>query len=87
MMCIESVFNNFVGYFFMLWSSFRTDDEEPEISVRWVVLFAIVCRNVLDATVLFGGKAVEGGAGGRYDFWTLNDQVSLRNGQNRGAFQ
>jgi hypothetical protein len=21
-----------------------------------------------------------------YDFWTLNDQVSVRNAQNRGAF-
>jgi hypothetical protein len=22
-----------------------------------------------------------------YDFWTLNDQVSIRNAQKRGAFQ
>jgi len=54
MMGIESAFNNFVGYFCMLRSSFRTDEERSEISVRWVILFAIVYRNFLDAAVLFG---------------------------------
>jgi hypothetical protein len=56
MMGVESAFNNFVGYFCMLRSFFRTDDEKPEISVRWIVLFANACRYVLDADVLFGER-------------------------------
>ena len=55
-MGVESAFNNFVGYFCMLRSSFRTGDEKSEISVRWVILFVIACRNVLDAVVLFGER-------------------------------
>jgi hypothetical protein len=48
----------------MLRSFFRTDDEKSEISVRWVVLFAIVCRKVLDAAVLFGERQWRAGQEG-----------------------
>ena len=63
MMGIESAFNNFVGYFCMLRSSFRTDGEKSEIFVRWIVLFAIACRNVLMRMCCLG-KAVEEGREG-----------------------
>ncbi|CAI8844750.1 hypothetical protein EMIT0196MI5_30015 [Pseudomonas sp. IT-196MI5] len=72
----------------MLRSSFRTNDDESEASVHWIGLFAIACRDVLDADVPLGERQwmTEEGRGGLYDVWTLNDQVSVRNAQNRGAF-
>ncbi|MNF88407.1 hypothetical protein D3C87_1868170 [compost metagenome] len=88
MIDVESAFNNFVGCFCVLRSSFRTDDEKSEASVHWMVLFTIACRSVLDTDVLFGERQWMTEEGGRraVDFWTLNDRVSVRNAQNRGAF-
>jgi len=56
MIGVESALNNFVGCFCVLRSSFRTGDEESEISVHWMGLFSIACRNVLDADVLLGER-------------------------------
>jgi hypothetical protein len=65
MIGVEPAFNNFVGCFCVLRSSFRTNDEESEISVHWIGLFAIACRDVLDADVVLGERQWMTEEGGR----------------------
>ena len=65
-----------------------------EYNVAWILLTFL---GVFGLHRMYQGKwitgllyLVTGGLfflGGLYDFWTLNDQVSVRNAQKRGAFQ
>jgi len=65
-----------------------------EYNVAWILLTFL---GVFGVHRMYQGKwisgllyLVTGGVfflGVLYDFWTLNDQVSIRNAQNRGAFQ
>lgn len=65
-----------------------------EYNVAWILLTFL---GVFGVHRMYQGKwisgllyLVTGGLfflGVLYDFWTLNDQVSIRNAQNRGAFQ
>ena len=65
-----------------------------EYNVAWILLTFL---GVFGVHRMYQGKwisgllyLVTGGLfflGVLYDFWTLNDQISIRNAQNRGAFQ
>jgi TM2 domain-containing membrane protein YozV len=65
-----------------------------EYNVAWILLTFL---GVFGVHRMYQGKwisgllyLVTGGLfflGVLYDFWTLNDQVSVRNAQNRGTFQ
>jgi TM2 domain-containing membrane protein YozV len=65
-----------------------------EYNVAWILLTFL---GVFGVHRMYQGKWISGllylltgglfFIGVLYDFWTLNDQVSVRNAQNRGAFQ
>ena len=75
-------------------ADFRFTAGPIEYNVAWILLTFL---GVLGVHRMYQGKwisgllyLVTGGLfflGVLYDFWTLNDQVSVRNAQNRGTFQ